>query len=112
MELNFLQAYAFTLAIETAALLFLLRREYGAGLIAGNSIMANSLTLPLVWFAFPLLGLGYPIQIALSELFAFAAEAGAYFILFRKIGWKKAAGISLAANAASFLAGLAVSYLI
>lgn len=111
MELNFFSAYALTIATETLILYFILRKDYRTGTIVRNSVIASTLTLPFVWFFFPLFPVGYAVRIGISELFAFAAEAGVYAILFEKIGWKKAAAISFAANAISFSAGIAVSML-
>ena len=105
---EFLVAYAFTLAIETTVILLLLRNRYPAPLIARNSIIASSLTLPFVWFVFPLSGLAWPVQTAISEIFAFLAEAGFYRLSFKGMGWKGALAASFACNAASFLSGLAV----
>jgi len=106
---EFLVAYALTLAIETTALFLLLRSRYGAALITRNSIIASSLTLPFVWFVFPVLGLGsWALQTAAAEIFAFAVEAGVYRALFPKMGWANALKVSFVCNAASFLVGLAL----
>ena len=79
-------------------------------MIARNSLLANTLTHPLVWFVFPLLWpkIGWTATTALAELFAFAAEAVAYSYLFPKLGWKRAALASFICNALSFAAGLAI----
>jgi uncharacterized protein (DUF2062 family) len=69
-------------------------------------LIANSITLPFVWFVFPLLGLGWALQTALAELFAFVCEAIFYKIAFAKIGWKDAFMVSLACNSFSFVTGL------
>ncbi len=112
--MDFPTAYALTLAIESAALYLILRGRYGAALIARNSLAANTATLPLVWLAFPLLSpfLGWGLYTAGAEIFAFLAEAGAYRLLFPDIGWRGAALASLACNALSFTAGLALEHVI
>lgn len=112
MELNFLQACAITLAIETPILYFTLRKEYGITEIMKNSLIANAATLPLVWFAFPAFGLGYAAQIAISEIFAVGAEAGIYLILFAGIKIENAIAASFACNLFSFAIGAAIAFLI
>jgi hypothetical protein len=101
----FAVAYALTLLVETVVL-FLLLRGYPTGLIIRNSIIASSLTLPFVWFLFPVFGLAYWMQLAASEGFAFAAETAVYAWLFRGMKLNDAAVASLLCNAASFLIGL------
>jgi hypothetical protein len=106
---EFVYAYALTVIIETVIAILLLRGRYDKTLIVRNSIIANSLTLPFVWFLFPVLGFGsWWLQTAVAEVFAFVAEAVVYRALFPKIGLTEALKVSLACNVASFLAGLAV----
>ena len=102
----FAVAYALTLLVETVVLMLLLRGRYSLGLIVRNSIIASSVTLPFVWFAFPALGLAYGIQLAVSEAFAFAAETAVYAWLFKGMKLNDAAVASFLCNAASFLAGI------
>ncbi len=112
--MDFAQAYALTVAIETAALYAMLRKGYASPLIIRNSLIANTITHPLVWFAFPLLWpkIGWAATTASAELSAFAAEAAFYRFLFPGLGWRKAAAASFVCNALSFSAGLALDYLI
>lgn len=105
--MEFIAAYALTLAVEIPVLLVLLGKQHGWKLTARNGIVASSLTLPFVWFVFPSLGLGYWPALAVSEIFAFAAEAGIYFALFKKIGARRAIVASAACNSASFILGMA-----
>ncbi|MDD5339694.1 MAG: hypothetical protein PHV13_00410 [Candidatus ainarchaeum sp.] len=107
--MDFLQAYCLTLIVEGAVLFILLRSRYAAALIAKNTFVASTLTLPLVWFVFPRLGMAWSLQVAISEVFAVAAESGAYLLLFKKLGARDAVLVSAACNLASFLAGMAIS---
>ena len=70
--------------------------------------MASTLTLGVVWFVFPRLGMAWGLQTAVSEAFAVAAESGAYFLLFKRLGARDSILASAACNLASFLAGLAI----
>jgi hypothetical protein len=105
MTSDFLLAYFLTIFIEGTILVLLLRRKYELKLIIRNAIIASSLTLPFVWFFFPLLGLDWTIQTLLAELFAFATEAWIFTILFKGMDWKNAIIASFVANAVSFFAG-------
>jgi len=104
--MNFTQAWILTIAIETVLLLLLLRKKYQLGLIIGNSAIASTLTLPFVWFVFPMLGLPWMVQTAISEFFAFSAEALLYTWLFPRLGIQNACFVSFACNFLSFSAGL------
>jgi len=124
MEIAFWQAYLITLAIETPVLVLFLffssrdsvnrltmsafPNKFSTKKIIANSLAANTLTLPIVWFVFPFLagslGVGYPLQIVVSESFAFAAETLVYWRLFRPISLRDAALASFVCNASSMLA--------
>jgi hypothetical protein len=111
MPLGFALAYFFTIVIETALLLAILGKRFPAHLIARNSLIASTITLPFVWFVFPSLmgpGFGYTAQIAVSELFAFVGEAALYWKLFPGLKPKDAIIASLICNTGSFLIGLAL----
>lgn len=72
----------------------------------GWVLLVNALTLPAVWFGFPLLGLPALWTTILSELFAFAAEAVLLRLLSGgRLSWGQAAALSLLMNAASFSLG-------
>ena len=107
MELIFLVAYFLTISIETSLLVLLLRKDFAFSSIVRNSFIANTFTLLFVWFVFPFLGniLGYPMQIFLSELFAFLVEATIYSKLFN-IKLNQALKVSFICNMVSFLIGL------
>jgi len=112
MEIGFIEAYVLTIAIETAVLYLslyhILGKRYEARLIIRNSIIASSLTLPFVWFFFPRIGLGYPLSLALSELFAFGAESAVYRFLFPRMDWRDAMIASFICNLSSFLFGFII----
>jgi len=103
--LSFIFAYALTLIVETCMLFLLLHKRYDARTIMLNSMIANSITLPFVWFAFPLLGMDWAAQTAIAEIFAFMCEAAFYKKAFIGISWKEAMFVSLACNSLSFVAG-------
>lgn len=101
MELDFAQAYALTIAAEIVVLYCILRREHSTVAIINNAVIANTITLPFVWFFFPAMGLDYLARIVLSEIFAFAAEA-AYYFFFAGVKFEKAIAASFACNLFSF----------
>jgi len=104
--MNFFQAWVLTIGIETIILFLLFRKRYYLDIIVRNSVLASSLTLPFVWFVFPLFGLPWMLQTAISEFFAFSAEALLYTWLFPGLGIKNACLASFACNFLSFSAGL------
>jgi hypothetical protein len=106
MGIAFPEAFLLTFFIEFLILSLLLRNKHGIRKIAGAALLANIATHPLVWFFFPSLGLTYALQLGISELFAFAAEALIYARLFPNMGLRQAALLSLACNATTFLFGL------
>ena len=108
--MDFAQAYVLTLFTETVLLFVLLRHYYSAKTILLNSLIVNTLTLPVVWFGLTLLGLSYPIYLFIAEGFAFSAEAALYTLLFRKIDWKLAVFCSFACNLLSFAVGALLTF--
>jgi hypothetical protein len=118
--MNLLIAYSLTLAIETAMLLHLFRKQDWR-LVAAASVFASTLTFGIFWLALmpvynatPLTIVPFSFQLAVLayEAFAVAAEAAIYRKIFEKCGWKEAFKRSLAANAASFLTGIALGFAI
>ncbi|MBD3210229.1 hypothetical protein GF318_02505 [Candidatus Micrarchaeota archaeon] len=105
MEMSYPQAYLLTIFLETALLYLFLYKKYKPKTIMFNGVLASTLTHPLVWFAFPLLGLSYSLQLAVSELFALVAETGVYAKLLPGISLRTAFFLSLACNAFSFTFG-------
>jgi hypothetical protein len=109
-------AFAITITVEIAVATPLLAPK-GAGRFrrAGIVALANLATHPLVWFAFPQLGLFGNERLAVSELFAVAVETAAYILFWPATAaaraWSKAVvlrsfGTSAVANGASFAVGL------
>jgi len=109
-------AFAITITVEVAVAVPLLaptgvRLWRRAALV----VLANLATHPLVWFAFPQLGLFGNGRLAVSELFAVAVEAAAYVLFWPTSAASPARakavalhsfGTSAVANGASFAAGL------
>lgn len=103
--MGFFQAYIITIILETIILFLILRKQYSNQTIVRNSIIASTITLPFVWFVFPLFGVEYILQISFSEIFALVIEAFIYLKLFQNMNISKAFFISFIANLVSFLAG-------
>lgn len=101
--LGFCLALPITLIVELAvAAIYLARIKMLRSLVWVAA--ANGLSLPVVWFIFPLLGLNSIVLIALAELFAVVFEAFFLHITGRRRGMslRRAATLSLLMNAASF----------
>ena len=74
--------------------------------------VANLATHPLVWFLFPGLAVGRPTRFALSEVWAVLAELVIYKIVWPPLRLRRAALVSLAANAGSVAVGFALARLL
>jgi hypothetical protein len=72
-------------------------------------LLVNLATRPLVWFLLPGLAARYTIRVAVSEAWAFGAEAGAYLVIWPRLGVRRAFAISVLANGASVGVGILVS---
>lgn len=105
---NFLVAYLFTIFIETLVIYLLLRKKYDWKIIVRNGIIGSSITLPFVWFVFPLLNVQWIIFVLVSETWAFGGETILYKHLFKGIGLKEAMVISFLANLVSFVIGFLI----
>lgn len=104
-------AFALTVTVEiVVAVAFL--RPAGSDLarVAALVLFANLATHPIVWYVLtqPFLP-GTPEYLVVAESWAFATEALFYAITIAGLSRRRAAGLSLAANLASILAGLAVN---
>ena len=103
----FLPALILTLVIEliVAAIYLTIRRISKRILIW--VLVANILSLPLVWFLFPLLQLDAVTTILLAEIFAVVFEAALLAVTNRRIlPFRQAAVLSVLMNAASALIGM------
>jgi hypothetical protein len=105
-----LMAFVATVAVEAPIVVALTRGHstpvWRRALIA---IFAQLVTHPLVWFVFPrLVGLSGRSSLALSELWAWLAEAAFYAVVLPGLSPARALGTSAIANAASILVGLAI----
>lgn len=108
--LDWLRAFAITVAVEALVATPLLRRaEPRVARRLAALLLVNLATHPLVWFLFPGLATRYAIRVALSEAWAFGAEAGAYLVIWPHLGARRAFLVSLLANGASFGAGMLLS---
>ena len=111
--LLFLKALALTIAVETPVAWYLLSRHLyrrgkrkSPGRIIAAAIIGNMTTLPYLWYFYPEL-FGFRFRVAFGEATAVGVEALVYFLMTEaSIGASFAA--SLAANAASVIAGLIV----
>jgi hypothetical protein len=104
---GWLRAFGLTLLVELAVALPLLAPvEPRLWRRAAAVVVVNLATHPLVWFLFPGLAVGSGARLALSEAWAVLAELAIYRIVWPSLSSRRAALVSLAANAASLLAGL------
>lgn len=107
--LDWLRAFAVTVAVEAAvAVPLLARADAHRGRRLAAVLLVNLATHPLVWFLFPGVSAAYPLRVAFSEAWALAGEAGGYWVVWPRLGMRRAFATSLLANAASFVVGLVV----
>ncbi len=96
-----------TVVLETLAASIYLAAFHLPRTALGFVPLASLVTLPLVWFAFPLLQVGSGWVTALSESIAVVSEIVLlYFAAFRQIGLKHVVLLCIIMNAISFCAGL------
>ena len=106
-------AFVLTVAVEVPIAAYLLR-EAEPDLVRRVSliVLANLATHPVVWFVITqLLRVGTPGYTLVAEAWAVGAEAVFYGVTVRGLAVRRTIAISLAANAASFLAGRLVGNL-
>jgi hypothetical protein len=106
-----LRAFLLTVAVELPVAFWLLRGRDPAGpRLAAVIVFASLLTHPAVWFVFPqVFYLSTPEYLLAAETWAVVVEAAFYWTVVRGVGPGRALAVSLAANLASFVAGLAVT---
>lgn len=75
---------------------------------AGVVSLANLATHPLVWFAFPKLGLSATGRLVTAELFALSIETSAYLLVWPTLRPIRAFAASALANGASLGVGLSL----
>lgn len=100
-------AFVLTLAVEVPIAAYLLRRAEPDRLrLVVLIVFANLATHPAVWYVFSQpFAVGTPEYTVAAETWAVAAEAVFYWAAFRGLSVRRAIGVAVAANAASFLAG-------
>ena len=107
---DWLRAFALTLLAELPIAIPLLARvERSVARRFALVVVANLATHPLVWFLFPGLALGKPARFALSEAWAVLAELAVYKLVWPALRVRRAALVSVAANAASVAVGFALA---
>ena len=102
-----LRAFGLTLLVEVPIAIWLLAMvDKRPARRVAIVVLANLATHPLVWFLFPGLALGSAARFALSEAWAVGAETAVYTIVWPALPVRRAALVSLIANASSVAVGL------
>lgn len=104
---DWLPAFLLTLVVEVPLVVLLLGRgTRGRGRLAALAVFANLATHPAVWFVFTQLFLVGTVEYTVAaEAWAVGVEAVFYAVAVEGVSLRRASAVSLAANAASFLAG-------
>jgi hypothetical protein len=104
-------AFLVTLGVEAPIVLALTRgSEIAAARRFAFVVFGQLATHPLVWFVFPrIAGLTGHAALALSEAWAWLAEAALYALALRGVTVTRALAVSAIANGASVLAGVALA---
>jgi hypothetical protein len=109
-----LQAFAFTLAVEIPLFVAVARFRGGSEAdrraplwrLALAGAAGTCLTHPLLWFVWPRVVHDYQLYIASGELLVAAIESATFYALARPISISRAIAASFVANAGSFGLGL------
>jgi hypothetical protein len=111
-EIQFLEAWASTVAIETVVLFLIIRLWFkiqrvalSDALLLFAGIFCSSATLPYLWFVLPRFLKSYTLLAVVGELLIFLAEAVFYYFVL-KIGVRRSLLVSLVCNLASVAGGL------
>jgi hypothetical protein len=106
-------AFVLTLAVEVPIAGYLLRRVEPDRLrLAILLVFANLATHPIVWFVITQLFLiGTWEYVLVAESWAVVVEAVFYAVAFRDLDPRRAIGVAVVANGASFIAGWIVGEL-
>jgi hypothetical protein len=102
LVLQWLAAFALTVAIEVPIASVLLRGPRGRRVVL--ALVAQCASHPAVWFIFPELPVRYRVMLILAESWAVLSESAIYALLGDGVSWRRAFGVSLLANTASYLA--------
>lgn len=116
-HLQFLRALLLSVSLEFSAVLamLLLYRHFKKGIgfkytpLFIRVSLATAITIPFVWYVFPLLQADYQTRIYLSESFAVSVE-GLYYALSLRCPLAVAMVLSLVANMFSYLVGPILLY--
>jgi hypothetical protein len=102
------RAFLLTFLVEVPIVALMLRRwEPNRPRLLALAFFANLASHPAVWFVVAqLLMVGTPAYLGAAEGWAVACEALFFWAAFRGLPVRRAIVVSLAANAASFVAGL------
>jgi hypothetical protein len=113
-EIRFLIGLAMTVAVETTVLFVFIRVfwKINSPALSGPrcifaGMFASCATMPYLWFILPAFVKPYIVMIVAGELCVTVAEAVFYYFVLN-ISMKRAIVLSVAANGASIVAGLAV----
>jgi len=101
--LMFWKAFLLTNAVEIP-ILYLFAYKMGVVKVFATGLLANGLSLPVVWFIMPLVTSSYLNFVIFAETFAVLSET----LILRKvlfISYKRSLTAALAMNAMSFLVG-------
>ena len=102
------RAFALTLLVEGAIAVPLLRSVEPSRVRRLLAVLlVNLATHPLVWFYVPHLGWAWSNAVRVAEAWAFGFEIVAYRTVFWHASWRRCAAVSVSANLASYLVGLA-----
>lgn len=99
------RAFAATVVVETVVAVPALGARSARGRRLGAALLGQLATHPAVWFIFPELHLPRPLFLLLAESWAVIIEALIYRFTLPGLSFRRAAAVSLLANAASVVAG-------